>query len=69
MAWARYTSQCQALKIYLAYELNRMIPVQFISNDANYSERLSEKSNFMVSEIQAPKRSLKLSLLIMPALS
>lgn len=39
MAWAQYTSKCQALKLHLAYELNRMIPVQFISSEANYSER------------------------------
>ena len=39
MIWARYTSTCQALKMHLAYELNRMIPVQFISSDANFSER------------------------------
>jgi hypothetical protein len=39
MAWAKYTSKCQALKMHLAYELNRMIPVQFISSEANYSER------------------------------
>lgn len=39
MKWAKYTSKCQALKMHLAYELNRMIPVQFISSEANYSER------------------------------
>jgi len=39
MEWAKYTSTCQALKMHLAYELNRMIPVQFISSEANYSER------------------------------
>jgi hypothetical protein len=39
MEWAQYTSKCQALKMHLAYELNRMIPVQFISSEANYSER------------------------------
>jgi hypothetical protein len=39
MEWAKYTSKCQALKMHLAYELNRMIPVQFISSEANYSER------------------------------
>jgi len=39
MVWAQYTSKCQALKLHLAYELNRMIPVQFISSEANYSER------------------------------
>ena len=39
MEWAQYTAKCQALKMHLAYELNRMIPVQFISSEANYSER------------------------------
>ncbi len=39
MVWAEYTSKCRALKMHLAYELNRMIPVQFISSEANYSER------------------------------
>ena len=39
MEWAKYTSKCQALKMHLAYELNRMIPVQFMSSEANYSER------------------------------
>lgn len=39
MIWANYTSKCQALKLHLAYELNRMIPVQFMSSEANYSER------------------------------
>ena len=39
MEWAKYTSTCQALKMHLAYELNRMIPVQFIGSEANYSER------------------------------
>ena len=39
MEWAKDTSKCQALKMHLAYELNRMIPVQFISSEANYSER------------------------------
>ncbi|MCK7577044.1 MAG: IS4 family transposase [Chromatiales bacterium] len=39
MEWAKFSSKCQALKMHLAYELNRMIPVQFMSTDANYSER------------------------------
>ena len=39
MELAKYTSTCQALKMHLAYELNRMIPVQFISSEANYPER------------------------------
>jgi len=39
MEWANYTSKCQALKMHLAFELNRMIPVELMSTDANYSER------------------------------
>lgn len=39
MFWAAYTSTHQALKMHLAYELNRMIPVQFISTDAKASDR------------------------------
>jgi len=39
MEWAAYSSKCQAVKMHLAYELNRMIPVQFMSTAANYSER------------------------------
>lgn len=39
MLWAAYTSTGQALKMHLAYELNRMIPVQFISTDAKASDR------------------------------
>ncbi len=39
MGWANYKSDSQALKMHLAFELNRMIPVQFISSDANSSEK------------------------------
>jgi hypothetical protein len=39
MAWAAYTSTGNALKMHLAFELNRMIPVQFISTDANSNEK------------------------------
>ena len=39
MAWAVYSTKCPALKLHLADELNRMIPVQFISTAANDSER------------------------------
>ncbi len=39
MEWAEYGSKYQALKMHLAYELNRMIPVKFISTAANDSER------------------------------
>jgi len=39
MSWAEYKTSANALKINLAFELNRMIPVQIISADANTSER------------------------------
>jgi len=39
MEWAKYKETANALKLHLAFELNRMIPVQFISTEANYSER------------------------------
>lgn len=39
MAWATYTGTSNALKMHLAFELNRMIPVQFISTDANGNEK------------------------------
>ncbi len=39
MDWAHYRETGNALKIHLALELNRMLPVQFISTDANSSEK------------------------------
>jgi len=39
MAWASYTSTGNALKMHLAFELNRMVPVQFIRTDANGNEK------------------------------
>jgi len=39
MSWAVYKKSTNALKIHVAFELNRMIPVQIISTDANTSER------------------------------
>jgi hypothetical protein len=39
MSWAKYKTSANALKINLAFELNRMIPVRIISADANTSER------------------------------
>jgi hypothetical protein len=39
MSWATYKRSANALKIHVAFELNRMIPVQIISTDANTSER------------------------------
>jgi Transposase DDE domain len=39
MDWAVYKSSKNALKLHLSFELNRMIPVQFICTDANGNER------------------------------
>jgi hypothetical protein len=39
MGWAKYKESDNALKIHLALNLNRMIPVQIICTDANTSER------------------------------
>jgi len=39
MQWASYKSTANAIKIHLAYDLNRMIPVQFLVREGNYSEK------------------------------
>lgn len=39
MTWAVYQQKRNAIKLHLAFELNRMIPVQFLSTEANASER------------------------------
>ena len=39
MDWAHYKQTGNAIKIHLALELNRMLPVQFFSTDANSSEK------------------------------
>lgn len=39
MDWAHYKKTGNAIKIHLVLELNRMLPVQFISTDANSSEK------------------------------
>jgi hypothetical protein len=39
MDWAVYKSRQNALKLHLSFDLNRMIPVQFICTDANGNER------------------------------
>jgi len=39
MEWAHYKKTANALKIHLAFELNRMLPVSFITTDANASEK------------------------------
>ena len=39
MTWAVYQQKRNAIKLHLAFELNRMIPTQFLSTEANASER------------------------------
>jgi len=39
MTWAAYQQKRRAIKLHLAFELNRMIPIQFLSTEANASER------------------------------
>lgn len=39
MLWAEYTSKHQSLKLHLCFELNRMLPVEFLVTAANFSER------------------------------
>jgi len=39
MEWAHYKKTANALKIHMAFELNRMLPVSFITTDANASEK------------------------------
>ena len=39
MQWASYKSTANAIKIHLAYDLNKMIAAQFIVKEGNYSEK------------------------------
>jgi hypothetical protein len=39
MEWACYKNQANAVKLHLCFELNRMIPVQFMSAHAKFSEK------------------------------
>lgn len=39
MSWATYKKGINAIKLHLCFELNRMIPVSFVSTLANYSEK------------------------------
>ena len=39
MDWACYKKTANGIKLHLSFELNRMIPVQFISTEANGSEK------------------------------
>lgn len=38
MLWAEYTSNHRAIRLHLCFELNRMIPVQFLVQDGNSNE-------------------------------
>jgi len=39
MQWAVYKTSANAIKMHLAFNLNKMIPVQFLVKEANYSEK------------------------------
>jgi hypothetical protein len=39
MQWASYKSTANAIKMHLAFNLNKMIPVQFLMKEGNYSEK------------------------------
>ena len=39
MLWAEYTEKHQSLKRHLCFELNRMLPVEFLVTAANFNER------------------------------
>lgn len=39
MSWAKYKKGANAIKLQMAFELNRMIPVSFLSTTGNYSEK------------------------------
>lgn len=39
MEWAKYKKTANAIKLHLAFELNRMIPVEFICTEGNGSEK------------------------------
>lgn len=39
MQWAEYTSKYRALKLHLCFDLNRMLPVEFLVSSAKGSER------------------------------
>jgi len=39
MGWASYRSTANGIKLHLGFDLNQMIPVQFLIKEANYSER------------------------------
>lgn len=48
MDWATYTKHKNAIKLHLSFDLNRMIPTEFLTTHANSSER-----TFLISILQA----------------
>ncbi len=39
MEWAHYKKTANSIKLHLAFELNRMIPVEFLCTNGNFSEK------------------------------
>jgi len=39
MSWASYKSTANAIKMHLSFNLNKMIPVEFLAKEGKYSER------------------------------
>jgi len=39
MAWASYRKKRNAIRLHLSFELNRMIPAQFLTTPADTSEK------------------------------
>jgi len=39
MSWASYKSTANAIKMHLSFNLNKMIPVEFLAKEGNYSEK------------------------------
>lgn len=40
MTWAKYKKTKNAIRVHMSFELNRMIPTEFITTAANFSERI-----------------------------
>ena len=43
MSWASYKSTANAIKMHLSFNLNKMIPVEFLAKEGNYSEKRFQK--------------------------
>jgi len=39
MSWASYKSTVDAVKMHLSFNLNKMIPAEFLAEEGKYSER------------------------------